>query len=214
MTIGVQDTVFGLTAITLAAAGQHLPTIETEREQFWEDILGLLTALSGYITAQSGDIHLMARLCQDHPDQILIITPKAVHSLSESLLKLVQAGQVPPSAVDVCGQLAKGLHDATSGYPVFKDTMPVLAQLRELCPAPQPAPSEPMSTGVDESEAGAVKSDSEDDDQEDAGPSDKKGYSVLNQDALNSSDELLEDVMALPMVSSTSSRLLRSSGFR
>lgn len=207
MTIQVQDTVFGLSAITLVATGQHLPTIETEREQFWADVLQLLTALSGFIAAQSADIHLMARLCQDHPEQILLITPKAVHSISESLLKLVQAGQVPPSAVDVCGQLAKSLHEVTSGYPVFEDTTPVLARLQDLCPAPQPAPSDPMSTGVDKS-VEAVKSDPEDGDQEGTEPSDsnKKDYLALNQDALSSSDMLLEDGMAMPMVRPTSGR--------
>ena len=93
--------------LALASAATALTALAQQPIAAWNDAqLDLnriasrfLAGLEYFVTETQHSTRLVGSLTLDHPEQILLVTPRAVESICESLLTLAQVGQLPQNVL-------------------------------------------------------------------------------------------------------------------
>lgn len=99
-----------------------------------EKLTPLFSALNGYVTSQTENLHSMAYVCEVNPDEPLIVTPRALTSIAKSLVQMCEAHQVPAAAIESCRTLVGSLLAlCTECSAAFNDAIDPLRRLEELC---------------------------------------------------------------------------------
>ncbi|EKM53981.1 uncharacterized protein PHACADRAFT_257518 [Phanerochaete carnosa HHB-10118-sp] len=96
-----------------------------------ENIRHLLEEFDRFVVAQRQGIRYMANLSLKQPDQVLVVTRKAMKSIVDPLLTLAQGDRLP---IEIAQALVQNLMETCEEQRAFEDIMPSLNRLSELVP--------------------------------------------------------------------------------
>ncbi|EKM53995.1 uncharacterized protein PHACADRAFT_257541, partial [Phanerochaete carnosa HHB-10118-sp] len=94
-----------------------------------QNIRHLLEEFDRFVVAQRQGIRYMANLSLKQPDQVLVVTRKAMKSVVDSLLDLAQGDRLP---IEIAQALARNLMETCKEQRAFEDIMPSLNRLSEI----------------------------------------------------------------------------------
>lgn len=113
--IDIPDIIFGLSATALIAFSQQTSLADAAPK-----LTALLSAVDGYVTEHIRDLRSMANICAENPDESLLVTPRAIVSVAQSLMRMREAGRIPETALEQCKTLVGHLEPLCAECPGFE----------------------------------------------------------------------------------------------
>lgn len=144
--IDISDIIFGLSATALIAFSQQASVDDPASK-----LNDLLSAVDSYVTEHTRDLRSMADICARNPDEPLLVTPRAIVSVAQSLVQMREAGRLPDAALEQCQALVSRLEALCVECPAFEGAVQSLRDFQafrsiggglERTDTPEPLPEE------------------------------------------------------------------------
>lgn len=123
----ISDITFGLSATALIAFSQQTSLADPASK-----LNDLLSAVDGYVTEHMRDLCSMADICARNPDEPLLVTPRAIVSVAQSLVRMCEAGRIPDAALERCQTLVGRLEALCVECPAFEGAVQPLRDFQAL----------------------------------------------------------------------------------
>ncbi|GJE95057.1 hypothetical protein PsYK624_112360 [Phanerochaete sordida] len=120
------------TEYVLASAGIALRALARADDTAWPALapvaLAFLRALDAFVCAERTGIRFVGALAAERPRELLIVTPRAARVISESVVRLAEAGRLPE---DLQGALMEHLAAVWAGQRGFREAAEALSSFAE-----------------------------------------------------------------------------------